>query len=84
MRSSSSASDNHDENNRGYEGEHMRLVKHTPSSQEQGERQTRETVNKLNDSIIDLDDDIKVLVKEVKELKDVIKNLSGTTLKKSE
>jgi hypothetical protein len=73
-----------DDNNRDYEGEHMRLVKHTPSAQEQSERYTRDTMDKLNDSIVDIDDDIKVLINEVKELKEVIKNLSGTTLKKSE
>jgi predicted RNase H-like nuclease (RuvC/YqgF family) len=83
MRSPSSASENDGNNNRDYEGEHMRLVKHTPSAEEQSERQTRETMNKLKDSIIKLDDDIKVLTNEVKELKEIIKNLSGTTLKRS-
>ncbi|MDQ3967596.1 MAG: hypothetical protein M3275_04275 [Thermoproteota archaeon] len=72
-----------DDNNRDYEGEHMRLVKHTPSAEEQSERYTRDTMDKLSDSIVDLDDEIKVLINEVKELKEVIKNLSGT-LKKSE
>jgi hypothetical protein len=41
-------------------------------------------MDKLNNSIVGLDDDIKVLINEVKELKEVIKNLRGTTLKKSE
>jgi hypothetical protein len=58
-----------DDNNRDYEGEHMRLVKHTPSAQELSERYTRDTMDKLNNSIVDLDDDIKVLINEVKELK---------------
>ncbi len=40
-------------------------------------------MDKLNNSIADLDDDIKVLINEVKELKEVIKNIRGT-LKKSE
>ena len=82
MRSQSSTSDDDDDDNRDYEAEHMRLVKHTPSAQQQSERQTREIMNKLNNSIIDLDDDIKVLINEVKELKEVIKNLSGTKLNK--
>jgi len=84
MKSSSSASDNDDDydDNRDYECEHMRLVKHTHSAQEQSECQTRETMNKLGDSIIKPDEDIKVLINEVKELKEVIKNLSGTTLGK--
>jgi hypothetical protein len=81
MRLQSSTSDD-DDNNRDYEAEHMRLVKHSPSAQEQSERQTRETMNKLNDSIIDLGDDIKVLINEVKELKEIIKNLGGTKLNK--
>jgi hypothetical protein len=72
-----------DDNNRDYESEHMRLVKHTPSAQEKGERHTREAMNKLNNSIIDLDDDITILIDEVKELKEAIKNISGTMLKKS-
>jgi septal ring factor EnvC (AmiA/AmiB activator) len=71
------------ESNRDYEGEHMRLVKHTPSAQEQSERYTRDTMDKLNTSIVDLDDDIKALINEVKELKEFIKNIRGT-LKKSE
>jgi hypothetical protein len=72
MRSSSSASDNDDgyDDNRDYEGEHMRPVKHTHSAQEQSERQTQETMNKLDDSIIKPDEDIKVLINEVKELKE--------------
>lgn len=64
-----SSTDDDDDNNRDYEGEHMRLVKHTPSAQEQSERYTRDSMDKLNDSIVDLDDDIKVLINEVKELK---------------
>jgi hypothetical protein len=34
-------------------------------------------MDKLNNSIVDLDDDVKVLINEVKELKEVIKNIRG-------
>jgi hypothetical protein len=48
--SSSSTSDDEDEkNNRDYEGDHMRLIKHRrPSEQEKSDRHTREIMNKLN------------------------------------
>ena len=35
-----------------------------------------ETMNKLNDSSIDPDDDIKILINEVKELNEITKNIS--------
>jgi hypothetical protein len=77
QRQMGSSADDDDDDNRDYEGEHMRLVKHTPSAQEQSERYTRDTMDKLNNSIVDLDDDVKVLINEVKELKEVIKNIRG-------
>lgn len=45
-----------DDDNRDHEGEHMRLVKntHTPSAQEQSERYARDTMDKRNNSIVDL------------------------------
>jgi hypothetical protein len=62
----------------------MRLIKHRrPSEQEKSDRHAREIMNKLNDSIINLDNDIRILITEIKELRETITNLSSTTLKKS-
>jgi hypothetical protein len=83
MSSPSSTSDDEDEkNNRDYEGDHMRLIKHRPSEQEKSDRHALEIMNKLNDSIINLDNDIRILITEIKELQETIKNLNSTTLKK--
>jgi hypothetical protein len=60
----------------------MRLIKHRrPSEQEKSDLHAREIMNKLNDSIINLDNDIRILISEIKGLQETIKNLSSTTLK---
>jgi hypothetical protein len=38
-------------------------------------------MNKLNESIINLDNHIKILIKEVRELKEIIKNLIALRLR---
>jgi hypothetical protein len=81
--SSSTSYDEDEKNNRDYEGDHMRLIKHGRSSeQEKSDRHAREIMNKLNESIINLDNDIRILTTEIKELQETIKNLSSKTLKK--
>jgi hypothetical protein len=81
--SSSTSDDEHEKKNRDYEGDHIRLIKHRrPSEQEKSDRHAREIMNKLNESIINLDNDIRILITEIKELQETVKNLNSSTLKK--